>query len=94
MKVQICTGSKCTFYGASNIIERLTELRENLHLYPGIPEDAILDVEMIPCTKCCKQGNSEAAPVVLVDGKKIERAKSQQLMEMILDALQEDMSEK
>ena len=93
MKVQICTGSKCTFYGANNIIERLSELSENLHLYPGLPEDAVLELEVIPCDESCKKGNSKVAPIVFVDGEKIERAKSSQIMEMVLNTLQEDVDE-
>lgn len=92
MKVQICTGSNCVFYGANGIIERLMELQEDLHTYPGIPETAELELEMIPCQHFCKTSN--AAPVVFIEGQKVENAHSSQVMELILNTLQETDYEK
>lgn len=94
MKVQICTGSKCTFYGASNIIERVTELQQQLHLYSGIAKDATLDVELLPCQKFCKRENSQNSPVVIVDGKVVTDAKAEIITEMILNSLMEESNEK
>ena len=88
MKVQVCTGSKCSFYGAQHILNSLFDLQENLHMYPGIREDAVLDIEMLPCRNLCKKGNHGVAPVVYIDGEMIERAQAQQIMERVIDGLQ------
>ena len=89
MKVQICTGSKCTFFGASSIIDSVYDLHENIHEYPGIPEDAEFDIEIIPCQQYCI-GDYKNAPVVYIDGELIKQAKSQEVMAQIIDKLKED----
>lgn len=89
MKVQICTGAKCMFYGADNIIDRVLDLNENLSDYPGVPADARLDIEITPCNDHCKGKGRHVSPVVYVDGEIIEKASSSALMERILNTLQE-----
>lgn len=93
MKVQICTGTKCMFYGADNIIDRVVDLSENLSEYPGIPEDAQLDIEIIPCNDHCKGKGRHVSPLVYVDGEAIEKASSSALMERILNTLQEEQGQ-
>ncbi len=88
MKVRICGGTKCMFYGASNIYECVSDLQESLAEYPGIPEDAVLEVELVPCDGSCKGKDSRISPVVYVDDDRIERATGPIIMEKILDELQ------
>lgn len=85
MKVSVCTGSKCTFYGASHIIDCLLDMQGYLHELDNVREDAVLEVEVLPCQGFCKEGNHGVAPVVYVDGEMIERAESQQIMEMVMN---------
>ncbi|MCI6157307.1 MAG: NAD(P)H-dependent oxidoreductase subunit E [Peptoniphilaceae bacterium] len=90
MKVRICGGTKCMFYGASNILDRVTDLKESLSDYPGIPEEAVLDVEIIPCDGSCKGKDAKISPVVYIDDQRLECATSPQVMELILNGLQEE----
>lgn len=87
MEVKICTGAKCTLYGASSLYERLSELSENLHDYPNIPEGAELNVEISRCDHSCKE--RKVSPLVYIDGEAFENAKSSELMELILNRLEE-----
>lgn len=89
MKVSVCTGSKCSFYGSDHIIFCLEDLKEYLHNLDGIPEEAELEIELLPCQGFCKKGNHGVAPVVYVDGELVERAQSQQIMEMVLNRFEE-----
>ncbi len=89
MKVQICAGTQCMFYGADEIMERISELKQSLSDYPSVPEGAVLDVELIRCDRTCKNGAQYISPVVYVDGERLEHASSPQVMEKILDGLQE-----
>lgn len=88
MKVKVCTGTKCMFYGADNIIDRLIDLQDNLTDYPGIPADAELKVELIPCDGSCKGKDTKIAPLVYVAEERMERASSPEVMEKILNRLQ------
>lgn len=89
MKVKVCTGAKCTFYGASNILDGLMDMQENLHKFPHIPEDVELIVEAIPCLNYCKRDEDRLKPpVVLVNGEVVAKAKSNQIMEIVLQNLQ------
>lgn len=88
MKVRICSCTKCMFYGASNIYECVSDLQESLPEYPGIPEDAGLEVELVPCDGSCKGKDAKVSPLVYIDDERIERASSPQVMEKILDGLQ------
>ncbi|WP_019134229.1 (2Fe-2S) ferredoxin domain-containing protein [Kallipyga massiliensis] len=88
MDVKICTGAKCTLYGASGIIEQLEELQENLHEYPGIPADAVLNIEIIRCDRRCKE--KKVSPLVFVDDVAFENAKVPELMEAILNGLEKE----
>lgn len=87
MKVQICIGTKCSFYGATNILDSVEDLKETLHELPNIREDADIEIELVPCYGECKGENSKIAPVVVVDGEKIERASSPVVMEKIMKHL-------
>lgn len=87
MKVKICTGSKCTFYGASQIIDNVLQLQEDLRFIPGMPENAELEVEFLPCQEICKDGNHGVAPIVYVDDHMITKAKSEEITELIIDSL-------
>lgn len=90
MKVRICTGSKCTFYGASGIMDGLLQLQEDLALIPGIPEDSEFEVEALPCQGFCKDGNHKIAPLVYIDDERFDRASTQQIMETVINRLQEN----
>jgi NADH:ubiquinone oxidoreductase subunit E len=91
MKVEICAGAKCTLYGANSILDGLYDLQENLHSYPHVPADAVLEIEAIPCRDYCKKGEHHIQPpIVFVDGVLIEEAKRSQVLEMVLNQLQDD----
>ncbi len=87
MKVSICTGSKCSYYGANHIIDCMMGLKEELHDFYGVPEGKELEVELLPCQNYCKSGNHGVAPVVYLDGELIERAEANELMDLILERL-------
>lgn len=90
MKVRICTGTRCTFYGANSIIDSVTELQEHLHEFPGISPEARLEVEVTRCEDFCKSTEKGVAPIVFIDDVMIERATSPQVMDMILSGLMEE----
>jgi len=90
MKVKICTGSKCTFYGASGIMDGLLQLQDDLPSIPGMPENAAFEVEAIPCRGFCRDGNHKIAPVVYIDDERFDRASTQQIMEAVITRLQAD----
>lgn len=89
MKVQICTGTRCVFYGADNILDNVTDLKESLSEYPSLPEGADFEIELCGCDGTCKTSEKRIAPVVTIDGEKMLKATSPQVMERILDGLQE-----
>lgn len=94
MKVEICAGAKCTLYGANSILDGLYDLQENLHSYPSVPEDAVLEIEAIPCRDYCKKGEHHIQPpIVFVDGDLVEEAKRSQVLEMVLTHLQNHSAE-
>lgn len=83
MKVSICNGSKCVFYGASHIMDCLFQMQEELHTLYEIPEGQELEIDLIPCNGDCKR-NHGITPVVYIEDEKIERAKATEVMEKIL----------
>lgn len=93
MKVSICTGSKCGFYGASHIIDCMLDMKECLHDLPGVRPDAELEIELVPCQGFCQGGNHGVAPVVYVDGQMIERAEGPQIMEIVMNYAQGERNE-
>lgn len=84
MKVQVCIGTKCSFYGATNILDSLEDLQASLHEFPGVKEDAELELELIPCAGGCKGKDGKIAPLVFVEDERIERASSPVVMEKIM----------
>lgn len=93
MKVQICTGARCTYYGANSIIDLLYGFKEDLSTYEDIPRDAELDIELIPCSNYCKH-KDRVVPIVYIDGELIKNAKSHEIMERVFNGLKEDSDEK
>ena len=89
MKVKICTGTRCIFYGADNIMDNVIDLKESLSEYP-IREGADFDIELCSCDGTCKTSEKRIAPVVTIDDEKILKATSPQVMERILGGLQEE----
>lgn len=84
MKVRICTGSKCIFYGASHILENLEELKDSMHEMEGVPEDFDFEIELIPCPGGCK-GDDKVAPLVYIDGEAMYAATGPKVMAALLD---------
>ncbi len=85
MKIKICSGSKCAFYGASHILENLEELKESLAEMDNVRKDFKLDIELIPCVGDCKE-NEKTAPLVFVDDERIPLATGPQVMERVIRA--------
>lgn len=88
MKIEVCAGARCTMLGSDIIYNRLSDFVEefNDRLYKGDLEiqDIELEIEMITCNNECKK-NKKNAPVVLVNGKVFTNAKTEVIMEYILD---------
>lgn len=84
MKIAICTGSKCTFYGSSHIIESLEDLQESMQTMEGIRDDFALEIELLPCEGHCK-GDEKVAPLVYVDGEAVPMATGPMIMERVLN---------
>ncbi len=84
MKVGVCTGSRCSFYGASFMIERLEELQEEIMRMNNIKDDFTLEIEILPCVGECK-GQEEVSPIVYIDGEMIRKASTPQVMERIMN---------
>ena len=93
MKIEVCAGARCTMLGSDIIYNRLSNFVEefNDRLYKGDIDilDIVLEIEMITCNNECKK-NKKNAPVVLVDGKVFTNAKTEVIMEYILDTAFED----
>ncbi|MDY3005399.1 (2Fe-2S) ferredoxin domain-containing protein [Anaerococcus sp. AGMB00486] len=88
MKIQVCAGARCTMLGSDIIFNRLSEFveefnkrieKDNLEI-----SDTKIEISMIPCYEECKK-NKKNAPVVLVDDKVFTNAKTEVIMEYILD---------
>ena len=91
MKVTICMGARCTLMGANAIYDAVEYLQDHL----CGPESELcsaenLEIEFAHCLNYCKIHNNEASPVVIVDGKVFTNAKTEVIMEYILDTAFED----
>lgn len=88
MKIQVCAGARCTMLGSDIIFNRLSEFVDefNQKIEEGNLEmgDSKLEISMITCNDECKK-NKKNAPVVLVDDKVFTNAKTEVIMEYILD---------
>lgn len=88
MKIEVCAGARCTMLGSDIIYNRLSDFVEefNDRLYKEDLEiqETELEIEMVTCNDECKK-NKKNAPVVIVDGKVFTNAKTQVIMEYILD---------
>ena len=88
MKIEVCAGARCTMLGSDIIYNRLSDFVEefNDRLYKGDLEiqETELEIEMVTCNDECKK-NKKNAPIVIVDGKVFTNAKTQVIMEYILD---------
>lgn len=88
MKIQVCAGARCTMLGSDIIYNRLSDFVEefNDRIYKGdlYVQEIELEIEMVTCNDVCKK-NKKNSPVVIVDGKIFTNAKTQVIMEYILD---------
>lgn len=88
MKIEVCAGARCTMLGSDIIFNRLSDFVEefNDRLYKGEldVQDIELEIEMITCNDECKK-NKKNAPIVIVNGKVFTNAKTEVIMEYILD---------
>ena len=93
MQIQVCAGARCTMLGSDIIFNRLSDFVEefNDRLYKGEldVQDIELEIEMITCNDECKK-NKKNAPIVIVNGKVFTNAKTEVIMEYILDKAFED----
>lgn len=93
MKIEVCAGARCTMLGSDIIYNRLSDFVEefNDRLYKDDLDiqNIELEIEMITCNNECKK-NKKNAPVVIVDGKVFTNAKTEVIMEYILDTAFED----
>ena len=87
MKVKVCMGSKCMLFGAMNIWESLESLEELREEEPWRFTDEPLEIEAIRCEQACKASEKRITPVVYIEDERIERATSQQVMELVMARL-------
>jgi len=76
VKVEICMGTTCHIFGASDL-HRIEEL---------LPESlkGSVDISGSPCLDACKNGNYGKAPFVKVNGKLHSKVDVHSLLEAIL----------
>ena len=93
MKIEVCAGARCTMLGSDIIYNRLSnfveEFNDRLYKDDLDIQNIELEIEMITCNNECKK-NKKNAPVVIVDGKVFTNAKTEVIMEYILDTAFED----
>lgn len=86
MKVKICLGARCTMYGADMILDRIEDIKEDLERYKNkgdvIVED--IEIEVVNCFGYCKK-DKKLSPVIEIDDKLFTAARSEVVMEYILD---------
>ncbi len=87
MKVEICVGSRCTMFGADQIIHSVEDLQESILKQMDISEDFKLEVFLINCMGRCKTGRN-VSPVVIIDGEIMENTNSQEVMSKIIEKAQ------
>lgn len=87
MKVKVCMGSKCMLFGAMNIWESLESLEELRKEEPWRFTEEPLEIEAIRCEQDCKTGDKRVTPVVYIEDERIERATSQQVMELVMSKI-------
>jgi len=78
--VTICTGTACFVMGGSELLLLEEQLPDDLK--------AITDIEGSPCIGACKRpeygkNRSDSAPFVQIDGKLIEQASAQKIIEYL-----------
>jgi NADH:ubiquinone oxidoreductase subunit E len=87
MKVEVCAGARCTMFGADVIYSRIEEVKNQIHDryidQDGVHVDPI-ELEYVNCTGHCKE-DKKASPIVIVDGKVFTNAKSEEVMEYIIN---------
>lgn len=93
MKIQVCAGARCTMLGSDIIYNRLSDFVEEFNEkmeseYLDI-EKSNIEISMIPCNDLCKK-DKKNSPVVIVDDKIFTNAKTEVIMEYILDTAFEE----
>lgn len=76
VKVEICVGTHCTMMGALNIIESIEDLKQ---------EYGNVSLEIIKCIKDCL--GEKIAPVVFINGDKIQNATNEEVLARIMDVM-------
>ncbi len=86
MKIEICVGSSCTMMSAMNILDYFEEWSENLK--NKAEENSVnieeIIVEPVKCLRDCK-GNYDASPVVYINGKILENANKDKILDEIFE---------
>lgn len=84
MKLEICVGASCTMLSAVNILDYFEEFQENLFQRAEDKNVELEEFEVTPvkCRRNCK-GDYNASPVVYINGKTIENANKDKIIEEI-----------
>lgn len=86
MKIQVCAGARCTMMGSDIIYNRLEDIKSDIERYKGREGIEIeeIEIEQVNCLGQCKI-DKKSSPVVMVDEKVFTSAKSEVVMEYIMD---------
>lgn len=86
MKVKVCLGARCTMLGADIILDRIEEMKEDIERYKDREDVEVedIEIEMVNCFGYCKK-DRKLSPVVQVDDKVFTAARSEVIMEYIMD---------
>lgn len=74
IKVQICSGTHCLMMGAMDIMNAVHEIEGGI-------EKAAIEVEVVKCFNC---GQIQNAPVVVVNGRRLNAATPEKVMAAIM----------
>lgn len=86
MKIEICVGSSCTMMSAMNILDYFEDWVEDFKnkAEKNNIEIEEITVEPVKCRRNCK-GNYDASPVVYINGKVLENANKDKILDEIFE---------
>lgn len=84
IKVDICLGSRCTMFGAVDILDHIEELKEEY-------ENVNIVINTQKCQENCKNKDKKLSPVVTVNDEVIYKATSQMVMSKIMKLISESV---
>ena len=80
LSIDICCGARCTMMGAIDLLEKAESFKS------VFPDDNIA-IQAVTCDQSCKGDKIPIAPVVIIDGQRINKATPQKLMEKMMEVL-------